>query len=100
MAPSFTRSGDEGYTGILGSERVPKHHLRIEALGTIDEATAALGIARATSRVPETVELILEIQRGLYRIMAEVAATPENAGRFRTIGQEQITALEEKIQGL
>ncbi|MCJ7706695.1 MAG: ATP:cob(I)alamin adenosyltransferase, partial [Anaerolineales bacterium] len=47
MAPFYTRSGDDGTTGILGEGRVPKYHPRPEACGTVDEASAALGLARA-----------------------------------------------------
>ncbi len=43
MSPFYTRTGDEGTTGLLGEGRVPKFDLRIEALGALDEATAALG---------------------------------------------------------
>ena len=61
---------------------VPKYHPQIEAVGALDEATAALGFARALSQVEDTGLLILEVQRDLYQIMAEVTATPENAARF------------------
>ncbi len=83
----YTRKGDNGTTGILGDKRLPKYHLRIEALGTLDEANAALGLARASVLDARSAPLLIETQRDLYRLMAEVAASPENAGTFRFDGE-------------
>jgi cob(I)alamin adenosyltransferase len=94
MSPFYTRTGDEGYTGLLGDGRVTKFDARIEALGVLDEATAALGLARSTSRAPQTGALLLEAQRDLYLLMAEVGATPENAPRFRKIDADKVKWLE------
>ena len=79
----YTRKGDDGTTGILGEKRLPKYHLRIETLGTLDEANAAVGLARASVLDARAAPLLLEAQRDLYRLMAEVAASPENADAFR-----------------
>jgi len=79
----YTRKGDDGTTGLLGAGRVLKTHPRIEALGALDESTATLGLARAQARDPRSQRLLLEAQRDLYRLMAEAAATPETADRFR-----------------
>lgn len=92
--PFYTRNGDDGYTGLLGEARVPKEEDRIEALGTLDEATAALGLARSLLQDEELRQVILHIQRDLYLLMAEVAATPENAARFRQINSASVTWLE------
>jgi len=78
----YTRKGDDGTTGLLGEGRVPKFHLRIETLGTLDESNAALGLARALVHDPRSAPLLLEAQRDLYRLMAEVAAAPEHAEQF------------------
>jgi cob(I)alamin adenosyltransferase len=78
----YTRKGDDGTTGILGKGRIPKYHLRIETLGTLDESNATLGLARASVHDPRSAALLLETQRDLYRLMAEVAAAPENADQF------------------
>lgn len=79
----YTRRGDDGTTGLLGKGRVPKFHLRIEALGTLDESNATLGLARASVHDPRSAPLMLNVQRDLYRLMAEVAAPPEHADQFR-----------------
>jgi cob(I)alamin adenosyltransferase len=96
MSSFYTRSGDDGYTGLLGEGRLPKSHPRTEAVGTVDEASAALGIARATCKSPEIINLIIAIQRDLYGLMAELSATPENVARFRLIDAERIAWLEDQ----
>lgn len=100
MTPFYTRTGDDGFTGLLGEGRVPKYHPRTEAIGTLDEATAALGLARASCQASESAALLVTIQRDLYKIMAEVSATPERADRFRAIGQEQVEWLEKNTDEL
>jgi cob(I)alamin adenosyltransferase len=66
-------TGDEGYTDLMGPERVPKYDLRPETYGTLDEATSALGLARAYSKVEKTQEILRQVQHDLYLMMAEVA---------------------------
>ena len=100
MSPFYTRTGDDGTTGVLGEGRLPKHHPRIEALGTLDEASAALGLGRALCRAPQTAPLLLEAQRDLYKLMAEVSATPEQAERFRTLDRSRLEWLEAKAAAL
>lgn len=100
MTRFYTRSGDDGYTGLLGKGRVPKHHPRTEAIGALDEATAALGAARAFARHPQTGKTLLTCQRDMYWIMAEVAATEETTAQFQKVNQEHIAWLEEMIDEL
>lgn len=100
MPTYFTASGDDGTTGLLGPGRVSKYDLRMEALGALDEASAALGMARSQSASALVNESVKEIQRQLYQLMAETAATPENAEKFRVIRHAQVSELEEKIQRL
>ena len=72
-----TRTGDTGYTGLIGKERVPKWDPRPDTFGTLDEATSALGIARAVAQDERVRETILTLQRELYLLMAELALSPE-----------------------
>src|SRR5947209_16304164 len=78
MAKVTTGAGDTGYTGLLGSERVAKYDPRPDTFGTVDEATSALGLARATTQDPKVKEIIFRIQNELYLLMGELATTPEN----------------------
>jgi cob(I)alamin adenosyltransferase len=96
----YTRKGDDGYTGLLGEGRLPKYHPRPEAVGAVDEATSALGMARASCRAPQIAPVIIEIQRDLYLLMAELAATPEEAEKFRAIQDERVSWLEGQIDAL
>ncbi len=98
MTPYFTRGGDDGYTGLLGDDRLPKYDPRIEALGAIDEATATLGMARAASKLPASRRLLLQVQRDLYHLMAETAASPESAGKFHRIDSRHVAWLEAQIE--
>src|SRR2546423_2073956 len=78
MAKVTTGTGDTGYTGLLGSERVAKYDPRPDTFGTVDEATSALGLARAMTQDAKVKKIIFDIQNDLYYLMAELAATPEN----------------------
>jgi cob(I)alamin adenosyltransferase len=97
MTKYFTGTGDDGTTGLLGAERARKDSPRLEAVGTIDEANAAIGVARASCQALLCSEILLAAQRDIYHIMAEVAATKENAFRFRTIDFDRIEWLEGQI---
>jgi len=77
-----TRTGDRGETSLFGKERVRKTDPRIEALGDLDEAQAALGLARAALRGRDRA-VVLELQRGLYLAMAEVATPKADLRRLR-----------------
>jgi len=96
----YTRAGDEGYSRLLGSEKVPKEDERLEAIGAVDEANAVIGIARSLARSPEAPGTLLQIQRDLYGLMAELAAAPENAARFRSIDGQRLSWLEAEIDQL
>jgi cob(I)alamin adenosyltransferase len=97
MSDFFTRDGDDGYTGLLGEARVPKHSPRPDAFGAMDETTSALGLARALALSSETRDVLLTAQRDVYRAMAEVAATPEVAPRFRALDASRVGWLETEI---
>ena len=100
MDTYYTGKGDDGTTGLLGEGRVPKTDPRIEAVGAIDEATAALGRARALSSDQKLQDLIRAVQRDLYQIMSAVSATPENADKFPGVDQARVTWLEETIEDI
>lgn len=97
MPGFFGGTGDDGYTGLLGDRRVPKSHPRPEAYGAVDEASAALGLAKSLANVDEIQQVLEEAQRDLYHIMSEVAADPEVAERFRVVDRERVDWLETQI---
>ena len=73
----YTGKGDDGYTSLLGKEKVAKYDLRPEAYGTVDEASAFIGLARTEPGISErTQQLLLESQRDLWLLMGELAAAP------------------------
>jgi len=98
MNPYFTGKGDDGTSGLLGEGRVSKSDLRLETVGTLDEASAALGLSRSLMKSTRLTAVLTQIQRDLYLLMAEVSATPENEIRFQKLGEEQVHWLEEQIQ--
>ena len=97
MDSFYTRTGDDGKTGQLGPGRLPKYHRRMEALGTLDEVSASLGLGRALCKWPQAGIVLVNVQRDLYAMMAEVAATPENVKHFRSVDQERVHWLESQI---
>jgi cob(I)alamin adenosyltransferase len=72
----YTGLGDDGTTDLLGA-RVAKDDPRIEALGSLDEVTSAIGLARSMATDSRVREDLVAVQRDLYRIMAELAFTPD-----------------------
>ena len=64
--PIFTRTGDEGTTGLFGGGRVPKDHPRVAAYGDVDELNAAIGVVRATPPTALADGLLESIQRDLF----------------------------------
>ena len=96
----YTRTGDDGYTKLLGAERVPKYAPRPTAYGTLDELSSTLGLARATVRAARSGEILLDIQRRLYQMMTELAATPDAAARFRRTVSDDVAQLENCIDQL
>ena len=82
MAKVTTGTGDTGYTSLLGEQRVPKYDERPDTFGTVDEATSALGLARATTQDERAKAIILHAQQDLYVLMAELATLPENLDKI------------------
>ena len=92
MSRVYTGKGDDGSTGLLFGGRVPKDHVLPEAYGTVDEAQAAIGLARAaTERGGELDALLVRLEHDLYVLMAELATAPENQHKL-TPGQSSVTA--------
>ena len=97
----YTRTGDDGTTGLLGAARVPKHDARVEAYGTVDELNASLGMAVALDGRGFLTDSLAVIQPALFRLGAELA-TAEAAmlDRLERIGDDDVAALERVIDRL
>jgi len=78
----ITGRGDLGETDLMFSKRIAKTSLRIEALGSVDELNAALGLARAVEGNPEIVAIIDGIQARLVGLMGQLATLPEDEARY------------------
>jgi cob(I)alamin adenosyltransferase len=80
----YTKKGDDGTTSLWYGGRVPKHHGRTEAYGTLDEACAQLGLARALcgEGEEELAAAILRLQDDIFIAGAELATAPEAAERL------------------
>jgi cob(I)alamin adenosyltransferase len=100
MAPFYTGRGDSGKTGFLGEGRVSKSSARIEAVGSVDEANAALGLARAFTKSARVQKILLQVQKQLYFLMAELSADTDTAEQFDRIHQKEVDWLEEQIASL
>src|SRR5512134_3978786 len=73
----YTKTGDDGQTGLFGGGRVEKDHPRVDAYGEVDELNAFIGMARAIELMPRIDEVLVPIQRDLFSIGA-LLATPDH----------------------
>ncbi len=79
-----TRTGDRGETSLFGKPRVRKSDRRIEALGDLDEAQAAIGMTRSLAPRSSMSRVLLGLQQGLYLAMSEVATPKDDLHRLKT----------------
>src|ERR671923_2115429 len=73
----YTRTGDDGTTGLLYGSRISKADPAAEADGSVDETVADIGMARALSSDPALSEILLEVQRALFVVGADLATNPK-----------------------
>lgn len=97
----YTRTGDDGTTGLLGRDRVPKHDPRVEAYGSVDELNAVLGVVRAHDGGRWLEDLLPRIQSDLFRVGAELATADEKMlQKLDRIADTDIEGLEGAIDHL
>ncbi len=95
----YTRTGDRGETGLFGGVRVQKDDARVEAYGTVDEANAAIGLARSHSTRPYLQRVLDELQADLFTLGAELASVPGSEGKLgiALLNDEDVARLERAI---
>ena len=87
----YTKTGDDGTTGLLYGGRAPKDDPAVEAYGSVDEAVAQLGLARGLSNHPPIQAILLEAQRDLFVVGADLATNPAQRAKLRP-GMSLVTA--------
>jgi cob(I)alamin adenosyltransferase len=101
----YTKTGDKGTTALYGGTRVPKHHIRIESYGTVDELNSHLGLLRDQDIEPQYKSVLTNIQDKLFTVGAILATDPQKAimksGKERLnipkISDEDIKLLEHEM---
>lgn len=95
----YTKTGDEGKTSLIGGTRVAKHHVRIEAYGTIDELNSYIGLIRDVVEEKDKCSAVLqEIQDRLFTIGSSLASDPEKSRmKIPDLNAEDITLLEKEM---
>jgi cob(I)alamin adenosyltransferase len=94
----YTKTGDKGYTSLIGGTRVPKHHLRIESYGTVDELNSYIGLIRDQELNDYDKGILKQIQDRLFTIGSLLAADPEKSKMvIPDLYPEDIELLEKEI---
>jgi len=95
----YTKTGDDGTTGLFGGGRIAKASTRVEAYGTVDETNAAIGVARATALDPATDSALAHVQADLFVLGAELACVPGREAKLgmKPLADPEIERLERAI---
>ena len=97
----YTRKGDSGDTSLIGGTRVPKHHLRIESYGTVDELNSYIGLIRDHKIEQGSAKNLLQIQDRLFTIGSHLASDPGKAKmKLPELYESDITFLEQEIDSM
>ncbi|HEU4718495.1 MAG TPA: cob(I)yrinic acid a,c-diamide adenosyltransferase [Bacteroidia bacterium] len=97
----YTKTGDKGQTSLIGGTRVPKHHIRIEAYGTVDELNSWIGLLRDMTQDAHVKEILLETQDRLFTVGSLLASDPEKSKmKLPEIQDSDITLLEKEIDAM
>lgn len=96
----YTRTGDDGKTGLFSGERVTKEDIRIQALGVLDEATSSLGVIKCSIEDSKMEERLEEIQKKLMEVMAQVASGSNSAFQLQEEDIRHIEQWADEYQGM
>jgi cob(I)alamin adenosyltransferase len=94
----YTKTGDKGLTSLIGGTRVPKHHIRIEAYGTVDELNSYVGLVRDQLSDAHDTAILLEIQDKLFTIGSTLASDPgKSKMKLPQLKEEDVLLLEQEM---
>jgi cob(I)alamin adenosyltransferase len=95
----YTRTGDDGTTGLFGGGRVRKDDLRVEAYGAVDEANAAIGLARGLGLDSDVDKVLSHVQHALFDVGADLATPPDAKARahLHLVTDDDVAELEAAI---
>ena len=97
----YTKTGDKGFTSLIGGTRLPKHHMRIEAYGTVDELNSHVGLLRDVVGQDATRALLIAVQDRLFTMGSQLAADPDkNKMKLPVLSEDDVAALERAIDGI
>ncbi len=97
----YTKTGDQGQTSLIGGTRVPKHHLRIESYGTIDELNSYIGLIRDQQIDEHTFNALVEIQDRLFTIGSILASDPgKSKMKIPDLMEQDVLFLENEIDNM
>lgn len=97
----YTKTGDKGQTSLIGGTRVPKHHIRIEAYGTVDELNSWIGLLRDMISDDHVKTTLIEVQDRLFTIGSSLAADPEKSKmKLPELNEADVTLLEKEIDAM
>ncbi|MBA3704640.1 MAG: cob(I)yrinic acid a,c-diamide adenosyltransferase [Bacteroidetes bacterium] len=94
----YTKTGDKGQTSLIGGTRVPKHHIRIESYGTVDELNSYIGLVRDQQIDDHSKKILIEIQDRLFTIGSTLASDPEKSRmKIPDLKEEDVVLLEQEM---
>jgi cob(I)alamin adenosyltransferase len=104
----YTKTGDKGQTGLLGGTRVPKHNIRIEAYGTIDELNSWIGLLRDSiagnkliADSPQLIAILVETQDRLFTIGSSLASDPKKSKvKIPHLSEDDVTLFENEMDAI
>jgi|SRR6185312_11070712 len=97
----YTKTGDKGQTSLLGGTRVPKHHMRIEAYGTVDELNSWIGLLRDSVTDKHVQDILIEVQDRLFTMGSSLASDPEKSKvKIPHLSEDDITLFEKEIDAM
>jgi len=97
----YTKTGDKGQTSLLGGTRVPKHNIRIEAYGTVDEVNSWIGLLRDSINDKHVGDILIEVQDRLFTMGSSLASDPAKSKvKIPHLSENDITVFEKEIDAM